>query len=499
MNGCVLAVDQGTSNTKALLVTAAGRIVARASQPVERHYPRPGWVEQDPLAIWESVRLAIDAVLAQVGGAHPVALAISSQRESVVLWDRGSGAPLGPCVSWQCRRGDPYCAHLRAQGAAALIEERSGLPLDPMFSAAKARWLLDHLPDGASRAGAGKVCLGTVDSWLLWNLTGGAVHACDTGNASRTQLFNIRTLRWDSELLALFGIPEAALPRVQPSGSQFGATVRLGALPAGVPITALLGDSHAALFGQGGFQAGTIKATYGTGTSLMTPMRAVLPAAQGIAATVAWATTMVTYALEGNISVSGAVVEWLGRLLQLPDPVRGVADLAARVPDAGGVYLVPAFVGLGAPHWDAEARGLICGLTDTTSAPHLARAALDAIAFQVRDVFDAMRRVSPESFQVLLADGGASHNDLLMQLQADYLGVPVARATSGDLSALGAAYMGGLTAGIWSSEDEVASLIGPRDRFEPLLDPSRREEQYQGWQTAVARARLAARPAQERI
>lgn len=487
----LLAVDQGTSSTKALLLDQSGTIVGRAIRPLSRSYPRPGWVEQDPLAIVQSVRQAIDAVLS-ANAPRVAAIAISNQRESILLWDRRTGAPLGPCVLWQCRRSEPFCARLRAEGSEPLIAARTGLPIDPLFSASKARWLLEQTPYGMARAAQGELCLGTVDSWLLWQLTGGAVHACDMSNAARTQLFNIHDLRWDPDLLALFGIPAAALPRVQPSGSLFGASVPLGALPGGIPIAALIGDSHAALFGQGGFAPGTIKATYGTGTSLMTPMRAATAASRGIAVTIAWVRKHVTYALEGNISVTGAAVDWLGRLLGLQDPVQGVAELATRVHDAGGVYLVPAFVGLGAPHWDAAARGVICGLTDQTGAPHLARATLEAIAFEVRDVFEAMRAVSPEAFQVLLADGGASRNDLLMQLQADYLGLPVVRTASADVSALGAAYLGGLTAGIWRSEAEIAALIGPRDRFEPTLSPARRDAHYAGWQTAVARATLAA-------
>ena len=486
----LLAVDQGTTNTKALLLDRSGTIVARASRPLSRSYPQPGWVEQDPLAILQSVQDAMDAALASAASGV-AAIAISNQRESILLWDRRTGAPLGPCVLWQCRRSEPFCAQLRAQGSEALITARTGLPIDPLFSASKARWLLDRTPNGLARAAQGELCLGTVDSWLLWYLTGGAVHACDMSNAARTQLFNIYDLAWDPDLLALFGIPVAALPRVQPSGSFFGASVPRGALPGDIPVMALIGDSHAALFGQGGFAPGMIKATYGTGTSLMTPVRAATPASHGIALTIAWAREHVTYALEGNISVTGAAVDWLGRLLGLPDPVQGVADLATRVPDAGGIYLVPAFVGLGAPHWDAAARGLMCGLTDQTGAPHLARATLEAIAFEVRDVFEAMGSVVAESFHVLLADGGASRNDLLMQLQADYLGLPVVRTSSADVSALGAAYLGGLTAGIWKSEEEITALIGPRDRFDPTLNKARREALYAGWQAAIARATLA--------
>ena len=490
-DGTLLAIDQGTSNTKALLVDRAGAILARDSRALARSYPHPGWVEQDPRAIVQSVHEAIEGVIRHAGGRRPAALAISNQRESVLLWERRTGRPLGPCVLWQCRRTAPFCAELRARGVEPLVQERTGLPIDPLFSASKARWLLDRVPDGYARAAQGEICLGTVDSWLLWHLTGGAVHACDMSNAARTQLFNIHTVRWDGELLDLFGIPAAALPEAKPSSAVFGESVPLWGLPGGVPIAAMIGDSHAALFGQGGFAPGTIKATYGTGTSLMTPTFAPRPAERGIASTIAWARASVTYALEGNISVSGAAVDWLGRLLGFPDPVQGVAELATRVPDSGGAYLVPAFVGLGAPYWDAAARGLICGMTDQTGAAHLARATLDAIAFQVRAVFEVMGSCSGAELRVLLADGGASRNDLLMQLQADTLGLPVVRTASPDVSALGAAYLAGLTAGLWSSEEEVASLIGPRDRFEPAMAAPAREARYAGWRDAVARARLA--------
>jgi glycerol kinase len=486
----LLAIDQGTSNTKALLVDRAGAILARDTRALARSYPHPGWVEQDPRAILESVQEALDSVMHHAGGRRPAALAISNQRESVLLWERRTGRPLGPCVLWQCRRTEAFCAALRARGNEPLVQERTGLPVDPLFSASKARWLLEQVPDGYARAEQGVICLGTVDCWLLWYLTGGAVHACDMSNAARTQLFNIHTLRWDPDLLDLFGIPAAALPEVKPSSTSFGESVPLGSLPGGVPIAAMIGDSHAALFGQGGFAPGTIKATYGTGTSLMTPTPAPRPAERGIASTVAWALDGVTYALEGNISVTGAAVDWLGRLLGFPDPVQAVAELATRVPDSGGAYLVPAFVGLGAPYWDAAARGLICGMTDQTSAAHLARATLDAIAFQVRDVFEVMRACSGSALRVLLADGGASRNDLLMQLQADTLGLPVVRTASPDVSALGAAYLAGLTAGLWSSEEEVASLIGPRDRFDPAMAAPAREARYAGWLDAIARTTL---------
>jgi glycerol kinase len=487
----ILAIDQGTTNTKAILVAADGAVVAHAARPLAVSYPQSAWVEQDPLAQWESVRDAVDACLAGAGVA-PAAVAIANQRESIVLWERATGRPVGPCVVWQCTRGASFCAELRSHGLEPWLRQRTGLTIDPMFSASKARWLLAQAPDGFDRAHRGELCLGTVDSWLLWNLTGGAVHACDLTNASRTQLLDLRIGAWDPGLLELFGVPLAALPEVRPSGALHGTTVAMGRLPAGLPIAALIGDSHAALFGHAGFSPGVVKATYGTGSSLMTPTDAPIISARGLSTTVAWARAgrPVRYALEGNIYATGAAVQWVGELLGAADPAAHVAALAAQVPDAGGVHFIPAFTGLGAPHWNDAARGLLTGVTRGTSAAHLARAALEAIAFQVRDVFDVMVTEAGAAPQALLADGGASRNDLLMQFQADVLGAPVMRTASADLSALGAAYLAGLTLGIWPSEAAIAALPRPADRFEPHLSSGERAARYEGWQQAVRRACL---------
>jgi glycerol kinase len=489
----ILAIDQGTTNTKALLVDDAGRIVARAARPLTQHYPHPAWVEQDPLAIWQSVREAGDAALAQAGRPALAAIAVTNQRETVMLWERRSGQPLGPAVGWQCQRGAALCAELRARGVGAAVRARTGLTLDPMFSASKARWLLDQLPDGAARAAAGEICLGTMDAWVLWNLSGGATHACDWTNASRTQLFNLHTLAWDSELLDLYGLPLAMLPQARPSSAVQGVSVPCGLLPGGVPVTSLIGDSHAALFGHASFGAGTVKATYGTGSSLMAPTPTVVPSAHGLSSTVAWgrAPGLATYALEGNIYATGAAVQWLGETLRLPEPAAGIETLAAQVPDSGGVYFVPAFSGLGAPHWDERARGLFCGITLGTTAAHLARAAIEAVAYQVRDVFDALEADLGAPLQVLLADGGASRNDPLMQFQADILGRPVLRSESAELSALGAAYLAGLAVGVWAGEDEIARLAQHGTRFAPRLAEAARAALYRGWREALARATQA--------
>ncbi|HEY2976826.1 MAG TPA: glycerol kinase GlpK, partial [Burkholderiaceae bacterium] len=428
----ILAIDQGTTNTKVLLVDAQGVVIAQASRPLTQSYPHPAWVEQDADAIWQSVRAAIDECLAAVAEPTVTAIAITNQRESVMLWEGDSGRPLGPVIVWQCRRTADFCAELRARGLAAWLAERTGLAIDPLFSASKMRWLLDHVEDGARRAERGELCLGTMDSWVLWNLTGGAVHACDMTNASRTQLLDIHTLRWSKELLDLFGVPAAALPEVWPSRADFGTSAAIGHLPAGIPIASMIGDSHAALFGQAGFVPGTVKATYGTGSSLMTPTSAPILSQHGLSTTVAWALDreQVTYALEGNIPVTGAAVQWLGEFVGLANPAQAVAELAERVDDSGGLYLVPAFVGLGAPYWNDAARGVISGLTRGSSVAQLARATIEAIAYQVRDVFDVMQTETGGELNMLLADGGASRNAMLMQFQADIIGRPLLRSAS---------------------------------------------------------------------
>lgn len=483
----LLAIDQGTTNTKAILVDVNGAVIKRAARPLAVSYPQPAWVEQDPLALWQSVRDAVDECLSDMP--TPLAVAVTNQRESVVLWERKTGQPVGPCAIWQCQRGAALCQALSAQGLEATIRAKSGLTIDPMFSASKMRWLLDHVVDGQARAAAGELCLGTVDSWVLFHLTGGRVHACDATNASRTQLFNLQTRQWDAELLDLFGIPQAALPTVQPSSYHYGETIQLGNLPAGLPIASLIGDSHGALYGHAGFQPGAIKATYGTGSSLMTPTSTPIFSQHGLSTTVAWSDqARATYALEGNIYATGAAVEWYGQLLGLDQPAAAIEALAASTPDTGGVYLVPAFVGLGAPHWQSAARGLITGLTRGSTAAQLARATLEAIAYQVRDVFDVMQTEAGTPLQVLLADGGASQNDLLMQFQADILGCAVLRSTSSDVSALGAAYLAGLAVGLWPNEQAIAALPRAQNRFEPQMSEACRTALYQGWQQAVKRA-----------
>jgi glycerol kinase len=443
-------------------------------------------VEQDALALWESVRAVADECLA--GGARPAAVAVTNQREAAVLWERRTGRPLGPVVGWQCRRTAGACEALRRRGREPRVRRRTGLTLDPMFSATKMSWLLDQVPEGRRRAAQGELCLGTVDAWLLWNLTGGAAHATDVTNASRTLLLDLARLAWDAELADRLGVPLEALPDVLPSSGAFGETVAVGRLPAGCRIAAIAGDSHAALCGQGAFRPGAVKATYGTGSSLMTPTARLVSSARGLSSTVAWAREAPVYALEGNIPVTGGALDWLAGLTGQPD-AGAVLALAATVPDTAGVHFVPALAGLGAPHWDANARGIVAGLTRATTAAHVARAALEGIAFQIREVFDAMEADAGMRFEALLADGGGSRSDLLMQLQADLVGRPVLRTSAADGAAVGVALLAGLEIGLWPSVAAVEALPRPRDRFEPRLSDPDRDARHVAWREVLDVAR----------
>ena len=492
----ILAIDQGTTNTKALLVDREGRTVFRASAPLEILQPQPGFVEQDPLALWQSVVQVIRVCVAHTRAqqAAIAGIAIGNQRETAVTWRRAAtgnaaaGDPVGNAITWQCRRSEPVCDRLRAH--AATIQSITGLPLDPLLSATKWAWVFDRHPELRAHAERGDLCLGTVDAWLLFNLTGGMVHATDHTNASRTALMNLATLNWDPALCDLFAIPQAALPAVRPSSNLFGACAAIPEL-AGVPIVAMIGDSHAALVGHGHYEPGTVKATYGTGSSLMMLTPSLVTEAKRIARTVAWSSAAgAHFALEGNIAMSGAAVQWVGEFLGLPHPVEDAAALATKVPDAAGLILVPAMVGLGAPYWDSAARGLVTNIERSHTSAHLARAAVDAIAFQVADVLEAMEEAARVELPVLLADGGATRNDALMQMQADVLGRPVHRSTQEDLSARGTALLGGLALGWWRSLDELAALPKSVEPFVPRSAESERSRMRCAWQLAVVRARL---------
>jgi glycerol kinase len=495
----ILAIDQGTTNTKALLVDRTGRTVFRTSAPLEILQPQPGFVEQDPLALWQSVlQVAVACVRhAETTGTKIAGIAISNQRETAVTWRRAAagaqaaGVPVGNAITWQCRRSAPICDRLGAH--AATIQSISGLPLDPLLSATKWAWLFDCQPELRDAAKAGDLHLGTVDAWLLYNLTAGSTHATDHTNASRTALLNLASLEWDQWLLDLFEIPRAALPTVQASSAVFAACTAIPEL-AGVPIVSMIGDSHAALVGHGRYEAGAVKATYGTGSSLMM-LTPPLDDAHDLARTVAWSARGEThYALEGNIAMSGAAVQWVGEFLGLPHPIEDAAALAATVPDAAGLILVPAMVGLGAPYWDSAARGLAANIERSHTAAHLARAAVDAIAFQVADVLEAMEAAANIKLTFLLADGGATRNDTLMQMQADILGRPVHRSAEQDLSARGAAMLGGLALGWWSGLDDLGTLNDRTETFAPRMDTAERDRLRGAWGLAVTRTRLTGEP-----
>ena len=478
----ILAVDQGTSGSKAILVGGAGEVVARGSHPIGRTHPAPGWVEQSADEVWTSVVAAVDTCLA---GRDPYAIAaigLSNQRESLLLWDRATGEAVSPVLSWQDQRTAARCAQLTAEGYAGLVRDRSGLPLDPMFSAAKGEWLLDHADPDRKRARNGELCLGTIDSWLLSRL--GGEHLMEMGNAARTQLFNIRAQGWDADLLELFGIPEQLLPRVVPSTGPFPAAAGLAPLPDGVPITAVLADSHAALFAHGRAGTGHVKATYGTGSSVMGLCASDVDVGAGLCLTVAWATDSVSYAVEGNIRSSGSTLGWLADLVgRTPGELTALAATAS----SDGIHLVPAFTGLGAPWWDADAKATLTGMTFGSTVAHLARAALESVAFQVEDVVAAVDAAAGR-VDTLLADGGASENADLMQLQADLSGRTVRRSLVPDLSALGAAFLAGQAIGRWTT-DELTAIERPGEDFGPRTTPDDRRSRITAWHAAVAASR----------
>ena len=475
----ILAIDQGTSSTKCLLVGRDGNAVARGSAPLGEQHPAPGWVEQDPEELWQSVQQAVSACLKGWDKTQVVAVGLSTQRESYLLWERVSGKAVAPLISWQDRRTVELCQDLRTSETEALALQKSGLPLDPMFSAAKAKWLLDHFDLQRLRARAGELCLGTVDAWLLFKLTG--QHLTEVGNASRTQLLNVHTVDWDDDLLALFDVPRAALPEIVSSNGSFPLILNLPDFPNGVALHAVMGDSHSALFAHGAFKPGVVKATYGTGSSLMGLIAEATSVNKGLCLTVAWGLDGdVQHAAEGNIRSSGATVRWVADLLgTTPDELAKLATTQAESP----VSIVPAFGGLGAPWWDETAVGLISNLTLASNRGDLAYAAIDSIAQQVTDVLEAVG--SPTE---LFADGGASANAQLMQLQANLIGRRVLRSKNAELSALGVAHLAGLGAGLWTWED-LAALPREWEAFDPRILEGERTKVRRRWREAVARAR----------
>ncbi len=485
----ILAVDQGTSGTKVLLFDSKGEVRATRYKEHKQYYPQPGWVEHDPLEIWSNVAELCADVIKEAAPGAVQAIAITNQRETVVAWDRHTGKPLAPAVVWQCRRSVEICKELQDQGLSQVFRRKTGLTLDPYFSGTKIKWLLDKM-DLQTRAEQGDVCFGTVDSWLVWNFTGGKVFATDYSNASRTLLLNINDLNWDQELLEVLGVPKHSLPELRPSSHTYGLTAGICGIPAGIPIAGVIGDSQGALMGQSCFKPGMAKATYGTGTSMMVyaGTETIVPP-EGMVLTVAWSCNDSTaYALEGVINATGAIVKWLRDGLQLIDDVSKTEELAKSLHSNEGVYLVPAFTGLGAPYWDMEARALICGVTYSTSRSHLIRAGLESIAYQVKDVVDLVSAGGGPAITALRVDGGASSNRFLMQFQSDILGVDVLKPEIEELSALGAAYLAGLEVGVWQDFDEIAELWKATAHYRPTMPEERRTELYAGWKDAVQRA-----------
>lgn len=486
----LLALDQGTTSSRALVFEPDGRVRGAAQLEHPQSFPRDGWVEHDPEAIWDTqltaVRAALDA--ADVRASDIAAMGITNQRETVALWERATGRPVSPAIVWQDRRTADLCQQLRERGLEEAIQERTGLLLDPYFSATKLAWLLEHVPEARRRAENGELAFGTVDSFLLWRLTRGAVHATDVTNASRTLLFEVDICAWDDYLLELFNIPPAVLPTVRPSGWLFGH-VAPEYFGHAIPITAVMGDQQAAMFGQACFTTGMVKNTYGTGSFLLMNTGERRPRSRKrLLSTVAWqiGEEWPTYALEGSIFTTGAAVQWLRDGLGIIQHAAEVETLAASVPDTGGVTFVPAFVGLGAPYWNPDVRGALFGLNRGTTRAHIARATLEATCFQTLDVLHAMAQDAHQNIQVLRADGGMTANRLLMQMQADLAGVPVQCPANRETTALGVAWMAGLTAGVYRDLSEISALWKPTAVFEPALSRDERMIRWHRWRVAVA-------------
>ena len=493
MDTYIAALDQGTTSSRAILFHETGEIAARAQYPFRQIYPQPGWVEHDPMEIWASERRALAEITSHIDPRQVAAIGITNQRETTILWDRRTGEPIHNAIVWQCRRTAPFCDGLKAQGLGETIAEKTGLLIDAYFSASKIRWLLDNVPGARERAERGELCFGTVDSWLIWQLSGGAVHVTDYSNASRTMLFNIHTLRWDEELCELFGIPMSILPRPVGNSEVYGLVAR--DLPeleglAGIPICGSIGDQPAALFGQGCFHPGEAKNTYGTGCfTLMNVGREAVRSRAGLVTSVGWSVGGETsYALEGSVFNAGSTIQWLRDELKLIDSAPECDRLAESVPDSGGVVIVPAFTGLGAPYWDMYARGTILGLTRGSTRAHIARAVLDAISLQVTDLVRAMNADAPCPITTLRVDGGASVSDILMQIQADLLGIPVDRPAQVETTAFGAAALAGLAAGVWKDTGELEKLRRSQHVFTPLRSGEDCGREYRRWQRAVERA-----------
>ncbi len=490
----ILAIDQGTTGSRAYIFDKSGRIVSSAYKEFRQIYPREGWVEHDPDEIWRSVESVVKQALSpkRIKPAGIAAIGITNQRETTILWDRKTGRPVYNAIVWQCRRTAGICDELKRKGYAELFQKKTGLVIDAYFSGTKIKWLLDNVNGLRRRAEAGEICFGTVDTWLIWKLTGGKVHATDYTNASRTLIFNIKDKKWDDQLLKILKIPKAILPGVRASSSIFGNIAKNACgLVSGTPIAGDAGDQQAALFGQGCFAAGEMKNTYGTGCFLLlnTGKRFTL-SGKGLLTTLACDTHGAPcYAQEGAIFIAGAAVQWLRDELKIIKTAAETEDWAKKVPDTGGVYFVPAFVGLGAPYWDSRARGTLTGITRGTSRPHIIRATLEAIAYQVKDIADIMQKETGHRLKSLRVDGGACPNDFLMQFQADILNVKIIRPRITETTAKGAAMLAGLAVGFWKTADELQKTLAIEKTFSPRINNTARKALYAGWLSAVRKAR----------
>jgi glycerol kinase len=488
----ILALDQGTTSSRAIVFDHSGKMAGIAQKEFRQIFPEPGWVEHDPMEIWSSQQQVMEEAMDAAGllAGDLAAIGITNQRETALAWDRQTGEPLCNAIVWQDRRTSRVCDDLKSRGFEGLIREKTGLVIDAYFSATKWKWILDNLPGAREKAGRGDLVFGTVDSWLIWNLTGGSVHVTDVTNASRTMLFNIHTLEWDTELMELFGIPEGVLPEVRSSSEIYG-TCSTGLVTRRIPIAGIAGDQQAATFGQMCLSPGSVKNTYGTGCFILCqtgekPVRSE----HNLVTTIAWQLNGKTkYALEGSIFIGGAVVQWLRDGLGVIGTSSDVEKLAKSVDDNGGVYFVPAFTGLGAPYWDPYARGMIAGITRGVTAAHIARAALESIAFQVKDVIGAMEEDAGFKIKELKVDGGAAVNDLLLQFQSDLIGIPVIRPETIETTALGAAYLAGLAVGFWSDLEEIETQWKADRTFSCKISREAQKKLMEGWEKAVSRAR----------
>jgi len=488
----IMAIDQGTTGSRAMVVNSKGEVVSNAYKEFPQIYPMPGWVEHDPEVIWETTLSVMKQSMdkAAIGSDNIRAIGITNQRETTVLWDKNTLKPIGNAIVWQCRRSSSICDDLKRQGLSPLFQEKTGLVIDAYFSATKIKWMLDNIGDARKRARAGEIAFGTIDSWLIAKLTKGKVHVTDYTNASRTLIFNIHEKEWDTELLGIFDIPVEMLPRVVPSSGVAGQTDP-SILGTAIPIAGIAGDQQAALFGQACFDKGQVKNTYGTGCFMLLNLGdASVKPTNGLLLTLACnAEGKPCYALEGSVFIAGAVIQWLRDGLGLIESAAQSQDIAMLVEDTGGVYLVPAFAGLGAPYWDMYARGAITGITRSTTKAHIVRAALEGIAYQIKDLAQAFEETTGEMLTELRVDGGASRNDLLMQFQSDILGIPVDRSSYIESTGMGAAFLAGLSTGMWESGNEIKALRATERRFEPSITQGKRDGLYAGWLDAVERVK----------